>query len=115
MSAGYECASTSPLILTVSTGGVSAGPRPQSGRLYQATFSDQVRNELKIATMSEPGIVSHGDINALIAAGRADICVVGRGHLYDPYLTRHAAHDQGFTDIPWPDEYERVTSIDFGD
>jgi anthraniloyl-CoA monooxygenase len=97
-------------ILSVSTGGV-AGVRPTAGRLYQATFSDQVRNELGIATMNVGGMASHGDINAMIAAGRADMCALARGHLFDPYFTRHAAYQQGYDELPWPNEYERAASL----
>ena len=35
---------------------------------------------------------------------RADLCVLARAHLYDPYWTRHAAYEQGYT-LPWPDPY----------
>ncbi|MGE0626695.1 MAG: FAD-dependent monooxygenase [Hyphomicrobiaceae bacterium] len=101
-------------ILCVSTGGVT-GTRPASGRLYQATFSDQIRNELKIRTMTVGGITSHADINTVIAAGRADMCALARGHLFDPYFARHAAYQQGYPDLPWPSEYNRAASITMQD
>ena len=101
-------------ILSVSTGGVT-GVRPTAGRLYQATFSDQVRNELKITTMNVGAMASHGDINGMIAAGRADMCALARGHLFDPYFTRHAAHQQDYTDLGWPNEYERAASLEMRD
>ncbi len=97
-------------ILSVSTGGVT-GVRPTAGRLYQTTFSDQIRNELKIKTMTVGNISSHADINTIIAAGRADMCALARGHLFDPYLTRHAAYQQDYDELQWPDEYERAASI----
>ena len=101
-------------VLSVSTGGVT-GVRPTAGRLYQATFSDQIRNELKITTMNVGGMASHGDINAMIAAGRADMCALARGHLFDPYFTRHAAFQQGYTDLAWPNEYERAPTLEMKD
>ncbi len=101
-------------ILSVSTGGVT-GVRPTAGRLYQATFSDQVRNELKITTMNVGAMASHGDINGMIAAGRADMCALARGHLFDPYFTRHAAHQQDYADLGWPNEYERAASLEMRD
>ncbi len=97
-------------ILSVSTGGV-IGVRPTAGRLYQAGFSDSIRNELKITTMNVGAMASHGDINAMIAAGRADMVALARGHLFDPYFTRHAAHQQGYDEIPWPPEYERGPTL----
>ena len=101
-------------ILSVSTGGV-VGVRPTAGRLYQATFSDQVRNELKITTMNVGAMASHGDINAMIAAGRADICALARGHLFDPYFARHAAFQQDYGELLWPNEYERAATLEMRD
>lgn len=101
-------------ILSVSAGGVTMA-RPAPGRLYQAGFSDQIRNELKITTMNVGGMASHGDINAMIAAGRADMCALARGHLFDPYFTRHAAHQQNYQDLAWPNEYERAATLDMKD
>jgi anthraniloyl-CoA monooxygenase len=98
-------------ILAVSTGGVTSQQRPAGGRLYQATFSDQIRNELQIPTMAVGGIVSHGDANTLIAAGRADICALARGYLVDPYFVRHAAHAQGYDALDWPAPYRRAKEV----
>ena len=41
---------------------------------------------------------------------RADLCVLARGHLFDPYWTRHAAFAQGF-DLPWPDPYRPAVTF----
>jgi anthraniloyl-CoA monooxygenase len=98
-------------ILAVSTGGVTSLQRPAGGRLHQATFSDQIRNELGIPTMAVGGIVSHGDANTLIAAGRADICALARGYLVDPYFVRHAAHAQGYDTLDWPAQYRRAKEV----
>jgi anthraniloyl-CoA monooxygenase len=98
-------------ILAVSTGGVTSQQRPVGGRLYQAIFSDQIRNELDIPTMAVGGIVSHGDANTLIAAGRADICALARGYLVDPYFVRHAAHAQDYDALDWPSPYRRAKEV----
>jgi anthraniloyl-CoA monooxygenase len=98
-------------ILAVSTGGVTSQQRPAEGRLYQAIFSDQIRNELKIPTMAVGGIVSHGDANTLIAAGRADLCALARGYLVDPYFVRHAANAQDYDALDWPRPYRRAKEV----
>jgi anthraniloyl-CoA monooxygenase len=98
-------------ILAVSTGGVTGAQRAAEGRLYQATFSDQIRNELDIPTMAVGGIVSHGDANTIIAAGRADICALARGYLVNPYFVRHAAHAQGYDGLDWPGPYRRAKEV----
>ncbi len=57
-----------------------------------------------IATMAVGNISSYQDVNTILAAGRADLCVLARAHLWDPYWTRHAAYEQGYP-LPWPDPY----------
>ncbi|PYN89120.1 MAG: bifunctional salicylyl-CoA 5-hydroxylase/oxidoreductase [Candidatus Rokuibacteriota bacterium] len=94
-------------IVTVSTGQTVPDQQPQYGRLYQTPFSDRIRCEAEIPTMTVGGIASHDDVNSILVAGRADLCVLARGHLYDPYWTRHAAYEQGW-DLPWPDQYVSV-------
>jgi anthraniloyl-CoA monooxygenase len=98
-------------ILAVSTGGVSSQQRPVDGRVYQAIFSDQIRNELGIPTMAVGGIVSYGDINTIVAAGRADMCALGRGYLEDAYFPRHAARAQSYTRLKWPSQYRRAGEV----
>jgi anthraniloyl-CoA monooxygenase len=94
-------------IITVSTGQTVAHQQPVYGRLYQTPFSDRIRHEAAIPTMTVGNIGSYADVNSILAAGRADLCVLARGHLYDPYWTRHAACAQGY-DLPWPDQYVSV-------
>ena len=68
--------------------------QPVYGRLYQTPFSDRIRHEAGIPTMTVGNISTYADVNSILAAGRADLCVLARGHLYDPYWTRHAAREQ---------------------
>jgi len=97
-------------IVTVSTGQTVPWQRPRYGRLYQTPFSDRIRHEAGVPTMTVGNIASHADVNSILAAGRADLCVLARGHLYDPYWTRHAAWQQGW-DLPWPDQYASVKTF----
>lgn len=98
-------------MITVSTGAVTAERRPMTGRLYQTTWSDQIRNETKIPTMAVGAIASFADANTIIAAGRADLCAMARGALFDPYFPRHAAHQQGYRNIRWPNQYRGANAL----
>ena len=60
--------------------------------------------EAQISTIVSGGISSFGDVNSILAAGRADLCLVGRAQLFDPYWVRHAAFEQGI-ELPWPSSY----------
>jgi anthraniloyl-CoA monooxygenase len=57
--------------------------------------------------MTVGNIQSYADVNSILVAGRADLCVLARAHLYDPYWTRHAAYEQGY-DLPWPNQYSSL-------
>ena len=94
-------------IVTVSTGQTVPEQQPVYGRLYQTPFSDRIRHEAGIATMTVGNLAAYDDVNSILAAGRADLCVLARGHLYDPYWTRHAAYEQDW-DLAWPDQYVSV-------
>lgn len=94
-------------IVDVSAGQTVPDQKPVYGRLYQTPFADRIRQEAEIPTMTVGNIASWADVNSIVAAGRADLCVLARAHLYDPYWTRHAAYEQGY-ELPWPDQYVLV-------
>lgn len=94
-------------IVDVSAGQTVPDQRPVYGRLFQTPFADRIRHEAGMATMAVGNISSYADLNTIIAAGRADLCLLARAHLFDPYWTRHAAHMLGY-EWPWPDPYRSV-------
>jgi anthraniloyl-CoA monooxygenase len=94
-------------IIDVSAGQTDPSAKPAYGRLFQTPFSELVRLEAKVPTITVGNIQSWADVNSIIAAGRADLCALARAHLYDPYWTRHAAADQGW-EMPWPKQYVSV-------
>jgi anthraniloyl-CoA monooxygenase len=93
--------------IDVSTGQVTPDERPAFGRSYQTPFSDSIRNRTGIATVAVGVISSYDDVNSIILAGRADLCALGRAHLYDPNWTLHAAAAQGYSGpaAAWPDQW----------
>jgi anthraniloyl-CoA monooxygenase len=95
-------------IIDVSTGQVHADERPAFGRSYQTPFSDRIRNETGIATMAVGVISSYDDVNSILLAGRADLCLLGRAHIYEPNWTLHAAAEQEYAGpgAQWPDPWQ---------
>jgi anthraniloyl-CoA monooxygenase len=51
--------------------------------------------------------LSFTDVNTILAAGRADLVLMARAHLWDPYWTRHAAYEMGYPS-PWPPQYSSL-------
>jgi anthraniloyl-CoA monooxygenase len=92
--------------IDVSAGQTIAEEQPSFGRSYQTPFADRIRNVAGVATIAVGAISGYDDVNSIILAGRADLCALGRAHLYDPAWTLHAAADQ---DVPmsWPVQFQR--------
>jgi anthraniloyl-CoA monooxygenase len=90
--------------IDVSSGQVTPAETPAFGRSYQAPYADAIRNQTGIATIAVGVISSFDDVNSLILAGRADMCAIGRAHLYDPNWTLHAAAEQDYRGpgVTWP-------------
>ncbi|MCJ1680463.1 bifunctional salicylyl-CoA 5-hydroxylase/oxidoreductase [Streptomyces sp. APSN-46.1] len=93
--------------IDVSTGQVVADETPEYGRSYQTPYADRIRNALGVPVIAVGAISSWDDVNSLLLAGRADLCALGRPHLYDPHWTLHAAADQSYAgpSAPWPPPY----------
>ncbi len=92
-------------IIDVSSGQVDPSGQPAYGRLYQTPFAEAIRNTVGIPTMAVGAISSIDDVNTVLMAGRADICLIARAHLVDPYWTLNAAIDLGRSEQPWPIQY----------
>jgi anthraniloyl-CoA monooxygenase len=94
-------------IVDVSAGQTVPDAKPVYGRQFQTPFSDRIRHEARVPTMTVGNISSPADVNTILAAGRADLVVLARAHLWDPYWTRHAAADLGYK-LPWPPMYDTL-------
>jgi anthraniloyl-CoA monooxygenase len=92
-------------LIDVSTGQTVPWQKPVYGRMWQAPFADQVRNEIGIATMAVGNIYEPDHVNSIIASGRADLCAIARPHLANPAWTLEAAARLGFEAQWWPQQY----------
>ena len=92
-------------MIDCSSGQVSAQQQPTYGRMYQTPFADRIRNEAGIATIAVGAISEADHVNSIIAAGRADLCAIGRPHLANPAWTLLEAARIGYRAEPWPKQY----------
>ena len=98
--------------IDVSSGQIAKHERPAFGRSYQTPFADRIRHEVAAATgtavIAVGAIASYDDVNSILLAGRADLCALGRTHLYDPQWTLHAAAEQEYrgAGADWPLPYQ---------
>jgi anthraniloyl-CoA monooxygenase len=92
-------------LVDVSTGQTVRDAEPVYGRMFQTPFSDQIRNEARVATMCVGNITTADQVNTILAAGRADLVALGRPHLVDPSFTMRAAAWYGAKDMFSPPQY----------
>jgi anthraniloyl-CoA monooxygenase len=92
-------------MIDCSTGQTVPHQRPVYGRMYQAPFSDWVRNEVGIATMTVGAVTTPDQVNTLLASGKADLVALARPHLANPYFTLQASAWYQHMGQHWPPQY----------
>jgi 2,4-dienoyl-CoA reductase-like NADH-dependent reductase (Old Yellow Enzyme family) len=93
-------------LIDVSSGGLVPNARIPLEPGYQAPFAQRIREEAGIATGAVGLITEPAQAEALLAEGVADVVLLGRELLRDPYFPRRAAHALG-ADLPAPPQYKR--------
>ena len=96
-------------LIDATTGGAVPVPRGTIpiGPLYQTRFAERIRREAGVATGAVGMITEPADAEAIVAGGRADVVLLARELLRDPYWPLYAARTLG-ADVAWPEPYERA-------
>jgi len=93
-------------LVDVSSGGIApASPRTYPG--YQVEYSRIIRNECGVATGAVGLITEPEFAEAIVQNGWADLMILGRELLRNPYWPLHAAAQLGAA-IDWPEQYRRA-------
>jgi 2,4-dienoyl-CoA reductase-like NADH-dependent reductase (Old Yellow Enzyme family) len=91
-----------------SSGGVVAHQRVPVAPGFQVPFAERIRREAGVRTGAVGLITEPAQADAILRAGQADVVLLGRVMLRDPYWPLHAAHALG-VEGPWPVQYLRGT------
>jgi 2,4-dienoyl-CoA reductase-like NADH-dependent reductase (Old Yellow Enzyme family) len=78
---------------------------------YQVPFADRIRHDANIATGAVGLITKAEQADTIISQGQADIVLLARELLRDPYWPLHAANQLGKW-VPWPAQYLRAAHRD---
>jgi len=78
---------------------------------YQVPFAEAIRLDAGIATGAVGLITDAEQADAIIGKGRADVVLLAREMLRDPYWPLHAANKLGRW-VPWPAQYLRAAHRD---
>lgn len=96
-------------VIDCSSGGLDAGQRIASGPGYQVPFAERIRREAGIATAAVGLITAAEQAETILERGQADLIVMAREFLRDPYFPLHAAKTLGVPEAgAWPVQYERA-------
>ena len=94
-------------LIDCSSGGNSHAQKIALKPLYQVPFAEKIKNESGILTGAVGLITTPKEAEEILKAGQADIILLARELLRDPYFPLHAAKELG-VDVTWPVQYERA-------
>lgn len=94
-------------LVDCSSGGLAAHQQIKVGPLYQTPFAERIRKEAHIPTGAVGMITTPEEASAVIANGRADLVLLAREFLRDPYFPLRTAYELK-TEVKWPVQYERA-------
>lgn len=94
-------------LLDCSSGGTLPHAKIPAGPGFQAPFAEAVRRETGLATGAVGLITQPEQAEKIVAGGQADVVLLAREFLRDPYWPLHAARVLGAT-VAWPLQYQRA-------
>jgi 2,4-dienoyl-CoA reductase-like NADH-dependent reductase (Old Yellow Enzyme family) len=94
-------------LIDCSSGGTLPHAKIPWGPGFQVPFAETVRREAGIATGTVGFITEPRQAEEIVAAGRADVVLLGRQFLRDPYWPLHAAQALA-VNLDWPPQYRRA-------
>ena len=94
-------------LIDVSSGGNAAQAKIPVGPGYQVPFAARIRREAAIATGAVGLITDAQQAQKILLDGHADLIIMARESLRDPYFPRRAAKELGVT-IDAPIQYQRA-------
>jgi len=94
-------------LIDCSSGGAVRGATIVVAPGYQVPFAERIRREAGIATGAVGMITSATQADEIIRTERADVVLLARAMLRDPYFAAHAAQELGVA-FSWPIQYARA-------
>ncbi len=94
-------------VVDCSSGGAVPHATPPVAPGYQVPSAERIRKEAGMATAAVGLITEPEDAELIIRDERADLVLLGRALLRDPYWPLHAAQQLGAA-APWPKQYRRA-------
>jgi len=94
-------------VIDCSSGGLAAGAKIPMQSGYQVPFAERIREEAGILTGAVGLITKASQADAILREEKADVVLLAREFLRQPYWPLHVANELGFP-ISWPAQYLRA-------
>jgi 2,4-dienoyl-CoA reductase-like NADH-dependent reductase (Old Yellow Enzyme family) len=94
-------------LIDCSSGGNLYEQKITIGPMYQVPFAEKIKKETGILTGAVGLITTATEAEQILKDNQADLIILARQILRDPYFPLYAAKELG-ADIPWPKQYERA-------
>ena len=94
-------------VIDCSSGGIAPGAHIPVAPGYQVDFAERIRREVGVATAAVGLITKAEQAEEILRDGKADLVLLARQELRDPYWPLHAARKLG-AEIAWPAQYARA-------
>jgi len=94
-------------LIDCSTGGNVPAAKIPVSPCYQVEFAESIRKKAGIMTGAVGMITTAQEAETIVTSGQADLVLLARELLRDPYFPMHAALELGYEHI-WPLQYERA-------
>jgi len=93
-------------LMDCSSGGNVSSAKIPLGPGYQVPFAEAIRKQAGILTGTVGLITGGAQAEEILQQGKADVVLIAREFLRDPYLPLHIARDANVI-VPWPPQYLR--------
>lgn len=94
-------------LIDCSSGGLLPHAKISLGPGYQVPFAERIKKETGLLTGAVGLITGVHQSEDILQQGKADLILLARTSLREPYFALHAAHILG-DDITWPIQYQRA-------
>ena len=96
-------------LIDCSSGGIVPGAKIPVGPGYQVAIAERIKREAGMATAAVGLITDAQQADAIVRSGQADMVLLAREMLRDPYWPLHAAKVLG-ANVTWPVQYQRAVN-----
>jgi 2,4-dienoyl-CoA reductase-like NADH-dependent reductase (Old Yellow Enzyme family) len=96
-------------LIDCSSGGNVPNAQIPVGPGYQVGFAERIRRDTGMMTGAVGMINTAAEASAILSRDQADVVIMARQFLRDPYFPLHVAQELGFA-TSWPEQYLRAAS-----